>query len=216
MQRPDQHAQARAQLRFSLILLAMRGWSVALVALLGCDKLFDVDHVTAPPADAAVDAETYFDAMEQCPGSYRPLDGAPTESVYLWVPANNTWEEAEADCEADTIAKITHLVVFEDVAEMVAIRAELNSTIGTFNSHTGYARNTAGDPFEFFSVTGDALPRSGPPWNANEPTGIIGVGEETTTRFESFRDLTDQPWNSQFNYLCECDHRRVTKTFTLH
>jgi hypothetical protein len=197
----------------------MRWWSIALVAfagLAGCDKLFDVDHVGAPADDAMADAETFFDAPEQCPGVYKEIPGTPDTSRYLWVGMNIEWAAAEADCEGHTRTKVTHLVVFEEIGEMLAVRAQLDMMFGQFASHAGYARNVQDDPFQFFSVTGDALPTSGPPWNPNEPTGLVGVGEETTVRFESLRDLTDQPYAHPVSYLCECDHRPVTKTFTLN
>jgi hypothetical protein len=214
VQDADQHAHARAhrRLAFGVSSIEMRWWCIALVALIGCDKLFDVDHVAKPPVDAA---ETFFDAPEPCPNIYTEWPEAPIVSRYRWVGQSIEWAAAEADCEDDSRGHITHLVVFDQPGEMAVLRDHLVNMFGQFNSHAGYARNVLEDPFEFYAVTGEALPRSGPPWNANEPTGVVGSGEETTTRIESGADLTDQPWSHPVSYVCECDHRPVTRTFML-
>jgi hypothetical protein len=214
VQHTDQHAHARAHRPFRVSSIEMRWWSIALVALIGCDKLFDVDHVDSPSTDAQV-FDVSPDASFPCPGSYIAFPEAPEVSRYRWGSPKVTWQAAELDCEDDSPFLVTHLVVFDRPGEMAVVRDTLDGMFGGFAAHAGYARNVLDNPYEFYAVTGEALPVSGPPWNMNEPTGVIGAGEETTVRFESFADLTDQPWDSAFSFLCECDQRPVTKTFQL-
>ena len=83
--------------------------------------------------------------------------------------------------------------------------------------NAGYARDTGSDPTQFYAVTGEAVPLTVPPWNANEPNNGGGTGtEETTVWFSFYDDLVDSPYFAEQAYACECDHRPVTKTFTLH
>ena len=188
---------------------------VALVALAGCDKLFDLDAVPPPSADAAIDAPPIFlDAPEPCPTSYVTYAGTPSTSRYLFVGPQSLWLDAEADCESDTRTKITHLVVFDDGDEMAAVRTGIEGQLNgnTFAAHVGVARDFGSDLNQFYAVTGEALPLSGPPWGTNEPSNLA---EETTTRFESFADLTDQPPTAVLSHVCECDHKKAIRTFTL-
>ncbi|HTL37353.1 MAG TPA: hypothetical protein VL326_29670 [Kofleriaceae bacterium] len=195
----------------------MRAWAVALVALAGCDRLFEITHVDPTSVDAMSTIDTPPDATHLCPGDYHAIPGAPDVSLYRWNPAQLIWSEAEADCEDDSPYPITHLLVFDRPGEMEAVRAALNAMFfNQFASHTGYARNVLDNPYEFYAVTGEPVPQTRPPWNMGEPTGTVGPGEETTVRFESFTDLIDQPWDFPLSSLCECDQRPVTKTFTLN
>lgn len=193
-------------------------WGLALIALAGCDKLFDIEPVDPALADAAtIDAvDSPVDASRFCPTTYEVFAEAPSVSMYRWVGNNVAWASAEQDCVDDSPYPITHLVVFDRVGEMAAVRDVLDAKFGQFASHAGYARNVLDNPFEFYAVTGELLPQTRPPWNMNEPTGTVGAGEETTVRFESFADLVDQPWDTVLSYLCECDQRPETKTFDLH
>jgi hypothetical protein len=205
--------KTRTRTRTRVFSRGMR-WCIAIIALAGCDKLFDVEHVDLE-IDAAIDAPPIFlDAPEPCPTSYVTYAGTPAASRYLFVGAQALWLDAEADCEGDTRTKITHLVVFDDPSEMMTLRTGIEGQLGgnTFAAHAGAARDFGTDKNQFFAVTGEPLPLSGPPWGPSEPSNI---DIETTTRFESFADLTDQPPTNMLSHVCECDHRKAIRTFTI-
>jgi len=198
---------------------------LANVATAGCDYVFRIDHVDvahdAPPLaiDARRDSQMLaIDAPESCPGNYMQVDETPASSYYRWVTAPTTWDLAEFDCENDSVTDITHLAVLDDVGEMTAVRAWIGTqTSDSFVSLLGYARDTGSDPMQFYAVTGAPVAKTQPPWNQTEPDNGGPMGNEETIVWFSHQDnLIDGPWTYSQMYVCECDHQRVTKQFTLH
>jgi hypothetical protein len=192
-------------------------WLAVLCVLAGCDYTFNLDHI-GPARDGGPDgAPMFLDAPEPCPTSYKVVADTPVASRYRIVTVLQTWEVAEADCVNDSITGITHLAVFDDPTEMPALRAEINASIANpFDAFAGYAHDTGADPRQFFAVTGEALANTVPPWNLGEPNGGTGTDEEPIVWFGSNHDFYDGGYFYQEMAVCECDHRRATRTFTVH
>jgi len=195
----------------SLVLVALA------LALAGCDVVFRLDDLKV---DDGGTPDIAIDAGEACRADYGTVSDTPTRSKYRFVNTYLTWKEAEADCENDSATNITHLVVFDDEAELRGVRnfviAEVVfETGGAFQAHLGYGRNLADDATEFYAVTGEALPTSGPPWQLNEPNNGMGGAPEPVVWFSREFDLVDGPTTFMTVYVCECDHRPVTNMFTL-
>lgn len=182
----------------------MRGLlAISVLWTSGCDQLWKLEHVDPPPDAPA------------CPDSYAPLAGMT--SKYRYVGTWRLWDEAAADCANDS-AGTTHLVVPDDMAEIVAIRTLVTDGM-TYTVHVGYARDTAaagGDPRVFYAVTGETLDLNAPGWelwNPNEPNNQGGI--ETIVFIEHDKTLMDgEPFREQ-RYVCECDGRVPARQFTL-
>ena len=177
---------------------------LALLLLGGCDSLFNLEPVTLPPdareIDAAVDAPP-----EACPSSYTAIGS----SSYFFVPEVSTWQAAEALCERDTVTRISHLVVFKDVAEMQAVRSAVTTPNLTWQVWAGYSRPMLDDTKLYYAVTGDTIDSSSPLWNAGEPNG----GDETATFFQSTGGMIDTNRGYFLPSLCECDHNMARPMF---
>lgn len=186
---------------------------LAICVLAGCDDLFNLEPID--PSDAGAQ----LDAAEACPADYVTVTNAPVTSSYRYVSLEQIWEVAEADCVNDSLTDITHLAVLEDVPEMAALHVFVETQAGGsyFRTLVGHARNVGEDPLQFYAVTGEKTPRSHPPWAANEPDNEppSGIGEETIVWFETNLDLIDGPETLPQTYICECDHRPVTRQFVL-
>jgi len=173
---------------------------IAVIGLAGCDKLFSLEHLDEPP---------------ECPANYAPL--AATRSVYRYVDETRLWDEAATDCNNDNPGT-THLVVLDDAAELVAVRT-LVTAAPPYNVHVGYARDTVaagGDPKVFYAVTGETLDLDAPTWDLwrqGEPDNYMGI--ETIVFIEDDQDMTDGEPARMQRYVCECDGRPATRTFTL-
>ncbi|HSD90634.1 MAG TPA: hypothetical protein VLB44_24085, partial [Kofleriaceae bacterium] len=194
-------------------------WLVLLLG--GCDKLFSIDHVDldkdAQTADTNGDAPTPVDAPEACPQNYRIVQNTPLSSVYRLGSTPMSWDAAAADCNNDTLTRVTHLIVFDDIAELVAIRPFVNAA-APWSAYVGYARDTiaqGGDPTMFTSVTGTPLSATSMLWGTNEPDngGGPGLPEETVVFIRDDKDLTDGPDTYPFVYICECDHVPANQVF---
>ncbi len=176
-------------------------WVLALASLTGCDAVFDLE---LPAADAALaDAN-----LDLCPPSYAPVQGGATR--YRFILDKHDWVLAQADCADDSSPPITHLVELDDLAELGAVRDAFPAP-DPWEAHTGYARDTTGDPFVFHATTGTLLPLGSPLWAGMEPNG----GDEDATFFGHNFNLADAPWAISRFYICECDGRPVTRTFDL-
>lgn len=197
------HAHARAHSR---ILVAMHWWGIGLVALAGCDSVFSIDHVDVHDA-LTVDAVA-------CPETYNPIPMGPPNVQYRYVPLATTWPKAADSCKSD-LEGHTHLVVLDTDAERVAVEQYLIMLTGGFAVHAGYARDTSANPITgFFAVTGEVVPSTQPPWAPNEPNNGAGVGSPEPIVWFGFQTgLVDGPLDYQVGYLCECDHRPITKRF---
>ncbi|HTL38971.1 MAG TPA: hypothetical protein VL326_37825 [Kofleriaceae bacterium] len=191
-------------------------WLAALLTITGCDSVFSVDHVRLT-IDAPVDA------VEPCPSmNYVTVNGAPPTSTYRYVPNMGfTWDAAALACKSDSMTGVTHLVVFETVGEMSAVRSLVPPTPPYWQVFTGYARNSnshGGSPFQFTSVTGVPLAQTDSIWETAsyvEPDdGGVG-GQETITFFEMTRNLTDGPADIQRGFLCECDGTPANQMFQI-
>ena len=173
---------------------------IALVGLGGCDKLFSLSRLD-PPIDAPA-----------CPATYTSVERA--KSKYRYVAQQRLWDEAAADCRNDD-ATNTHLVVFDDAAEIAAMRT-LVADAQIYTLHVGYARDTDGDPRVFYAVTGETLDLMSPTWDLwqqGEPNNFNGI--ETIVFIEHDKSLMDgEPSRSQ-RYICECDGRPATRTFVI-
>ena len=173
---------------------------VIVIASAGCDLVF-------PPGtfdqDAMVDA-----APPDCAGiPYQSIAGAP--SVYrIEAVTVLPWPEAEQTCEADRPGG-THLVVFDDITELLAVRQEMLG-LGGFGAYAGYARDPTDPPNMFRTVTGEPLSPVSNLWEPGEPTG----GTEQVIYFANDEDLIDGPANFELIYVCECDGKPVTESFT--
>lgn len=195
-------------------------WLVVLLA--GCDKLFSIDHIDptdARIADTSVDTllDGPIDAPEACPTNYSIVPNTPLNSVYRLGSTPMSWDAAAADCSNDTLTRVTHLIVFDDIAELVAIRPFVPG-VDPWIAYVGYARDTiqqGGDPTMFTSVTGIPLSPTSMLWAANEPDngGGPSLPEETVVFIRNDKDLTDGPDTYQFIYICECDHVQANQVF---
>jgi len=190
-------------------------WLAALAVLAGCDIVVGVRHVSESPADGP---------QEACPTfGYGAVGGAPSTSTYRYVqPAGIPWDSAELDCEADSLSKITHLVVFDDPSEEAALRGLVQPAPQYWQVFVGYARSSnanGGAPFNFKAVTGETLEIDSPLWekvNGVEPdNGGASGGEETITFFEMTRNMSDAPANIALGYICECDGKPANQTFQI-
>jgi len=197
--------------------------AVLVVLLGGCDKLFSIDHVDldkdAQTADTSVDPrlDGPVDAPEACPLDYRPVQNTPLSSVYRYGTSQMSWDAAAADCANDTLTRVTHLIVFDDIAELVAIRPFVTAA-APWTAYVGYARNTishGGDPTMFTSVTGVPLSPTSMLWAVAEPDngGGAPMPEETVVFIRNDKNLTDGPDIYPFVYICECDHVPANQVF---
>ncbi len=171
---------------------------LALLLLGGCDSLFNLDPVTLPPdareLDAAIDA-----VSEACPSVYSPIG----TSSYFFVPDVATWEAAEVLCERDTETHITHLVVFDDAAEMQAVRAIVTTPNLSWQVWAGYSRPKLDATKLYYEVTGGTIDAASPLWNVGEPN----AGDETATFFQATGGMIDTNAGYFLPSLCECDHK---------
>lgn len=174
--------------------------ALAVVALAGCDLVF-------PPGEfePAVDATP---PPPDCPPTYHLIDGAPSEYRIVVNPML-PWLEAEQTCNADTTGQASHLVVFDDFLELAALREDMEP-IGGFLAYVGYGRDTSDPPDRFTAITGEALSPVSNLWEPGEPTG----GTEQVLYFSNVEDLIDGPHTIPLPYVCECDGRPPTETFT--
>lgn len=177
-------------------------WLVAVIALGGCDQVFQLDGRTED-ADAA--------PAEPCPpdGTYQPLADAPTASRYRFVDMPATWSRAFDDCRNDSATGVTHLIVFDDTSEFSVVQAAAfqRARVG-WGAWAGYARDWNTPPFQFRAVTGEPIAPSSPLWAASEPDNGGPDGSETVVRWgEAFDGLVDAPWDfaAPDGYVCECD-----------
>lgn len=178
-------------------------WLAIVLALSGCDRLFSGDYV--PLADAA---------GEDCPTTYTVGVGAKR---YRSVEAANDWSYADADCRDDTTTSITHLPVFETVAELDELRTLL-VTPRSWTVPVGYARNIGEAPPVYRAVTGGLLSTSSPLWEPSEPDGA-NLPDETAVYVTGQVRLFDAPplWNAgPFPYICQCDGIPATEVFDLY
>lgn len=184
---------------------------LALLSLAGCDSLFNLEHVdnVDTAMDAAVDA-----TPEQCPASYATPPN--TTGTYRYVSLSLPWDAAEADCENDTQTRISHLVVFDDIAELLAVRAAAPFE-APWEVSVGYARDTlaqGGVANEFYPITSTVpLLTTSPLWAMGEPNNGLGGPEETTVFISNDTALYDAPATYPHNYICECDHRQPARVF---
>jgi len=193
------------------------GCALAAIGLLGCDVVFRLDDLVID--DAAV-PDIAIDAGEACRADYSVVSDTAPGSKYRFVNSITTWADAEADCENDSLTNITHLVVFDDLLELRGVRNYVIAEVvfetgGAFQAFAGYGRNLADDWQQFYAVTGEALPKTGPPWHTVEPNNGSGGTPEPVVFFSREYDLMDAPTTFTGTYVCECDHRSVTKVFTL-
>jgi hypothetical protein len=181
----------------------MRALGIAIVALTGCDGVFNLDHVTDPMPDALT-----------CPDFYNPIPMGPPGVQYRLVPAATPWVKAADTCEQDQKGH-THLVVFDTSEERVAVEQYAVMLLGGFSLHGGYGRDTTADAMTgFVAVTGEPVPNTQPPWKAGEPNNGLGGGPEPVVWFGFQTGLLDGPLaGHDVGYVCECDHRAVTKHF---
>lgn len=182
---------------------------VALLFVAGCDRVFGLQPLTAT-ADATV---------EECPADYAPIGNST--SRYRFGATPTRWPFADVDCRADTQTAITHLVVFDDVAEIAAVRSAVPLE-PPWSLLVGYARDTGSDPYVFRAVTGGVLDRTSPLWADGEPNGdpnsVPPAPEETVVYIAHATDLFDAPvdWITGPNpYFCECDGIRATEVFSV-
>jgi hypothetical protein len=173
-----------------------RGACAALaIAAGGCDLVFEpADLVPAGPPT--------------CTAAYVPVAGAPSR-YRIFDEAPVTWPQAEGVCVADSPGE-THLVVFDDITELLAVRAAMPS--GGWTAHVGYGRNPADFIDSFRAVTGEPLSPVSNLWEPGEPTG---PGAEQVTFFTNSEDVLDSPPDLMRIFVCECDGRPETVTFTL-
>ena len=194
----------------------MRAWCLGLgvVATLssgGCDAVYGLSGRDAAVVDTATDA---IDAThEQCPADYAPIANAPAGSSYRIVEMeNDRWLLGFVDCRNDTTTGVTHLVVFDDVIELEAIKRALPpppSKGAAWVSWAGYARPPHSDPLLFSTVTGGDISSTDPLWGLSEPNNGNGNGakEETVVWIgNNISGLIDAPYDKVVNgYVCECD-----------
>lgn len=199
----------RATSRESMSAIASCGLCCVLL-LAGCDRVFGL-------TDVMERTDASLDSAAACPDDYIAIPNTPIESRYRFSGTSFPWELAELDCENDGAPAITHLAVFDNALEMVALRDYLSMTnAGYFIAWVGYGRDLFTDPTSFFAVTGESVPDTQPPWNATEPNNGYGAGEEPVVWFDTSHDLVDGPADYSTSFLCECDHHAVTKQFQLH
>lgn len=192
----------------------MRWGPIVVVAVCGCDVVFRIDRV--PRMDASIE----IDAGEPCRADYEMVNNAPPDSRYFFSDMFLSWAAAEEDCEDDSITGITHLVVIDDLTELRAVRSFViakrieQTGVGGFDAWAGHARDAASAmPLQFFAVTGEPLPASGPPWELNEPNNL--GSNEPVVWFNDHFDLIDGATSLRLQSVCECDHRPVTQQFVL-
>jgi hypothetical protein len=199
---------------------------LALVAVLGslsgCDLLFQLEHLE-PRGDAAVvgdasdaNGDAGDASLELCPVGYVSVANAPVTSVYRYSSLAIDWNAAAVDCRDDSLTGISHLVVFEGVAEVAALRAFVPA-LAPWGAHAGYSRDTiahGGVATQFTSVTGMPLSSTSPLWASLEPDNGGGGGpEEAGTFFANDRNLVDAPIAEVRGYVCECDHIVANQVF---
>jgi hypothetical protein len=192
-----------------------RSWLLSLVGICsGCDEVWSIDRVP-PPVDAAPPIDTAPIDATVCPGNYVTIPGQATK--YRYGTPDRLWDEAAIDCNNDNPGT-THLVTFDDLDELVAVRTIVAHPI-PYNLHVGYARDTVaagGNDRVFYAVTGETLDLSSQLWDLwqqGEPNNYMMI--ETIVFIEHDKTLMDgEPSRSQF-YVCECDGRPATRTFML-
>ncbi|MCX5747229.1 MAG: C-type lectin domain-containing protein [Proteobacteria bacterium] len=179
-----------------------------LVLAPGCDRVFGLTELS-PPVDAATSDANLDANLDNCPSGYAPIVGGATR--YRFVTELQNWEFAHDDCANDTSVAITHLVEFDDQAELDAVRAAF-PVLAPWEAWVGYARDLAGDPHVFHGTTGVLLPLGSPVWAGGEPDN--SAGDEVVTFFGNNFDVVDGPRPTPYRYVCECDGVAGDRVFT--
>jgi hypothetical protein len=180
------------------------------------------------PVDARSDDDPIVDGAAQTPSpdafvgcqpSFQTVAGAPGTSKYLVVKNRETWASAQQSCRSHSAT--SHLVVFDDLAELSAIRTFANQTVTTpWGLWAGYARDYDSPPLDsFVSVTDVPLPFGSNLWRTDEPNNKGTLGE-VVADFSDTGNLNDIDIGTiaaprTHYYVCECDGQVDDRTFTL-
>jgi len=175
----------------------MRRRVLALLLLAGCDQVFGLER---DPSENA------------CPGTYAPIENAPY--LYRLDDRLLDWQAAADECRGDTVAHITHLVVFDDTTDLVAVQSALLGGMPPFvYVHVGYARDASAAPLErasFRSVIDTEV--YAPLWNVSEPDNHMQRGE-TIVALGAASKLVDSAPRTPSHFICACDQQVANKTF---
>ena len=158
--------------------------------------------------DARADDAPVFEPVRDCPATYDVTLGARSSRYRFILTANRAWEASD-DCNDDQPA-FTHLIAFDDMAEVAEAQAQVNLTPGLPGNVAwvgGVQLRMQPDPMTgWLSVTGGALVAG--PWSPNEPDDE-GSGEGNDEQFVGLEPnrggMVDYPNNRDHGGLCECD-----------
>lgn len=192
------------------------------VVLSGCDRVFDLQHVTAERDARAIDAAGDGSGPSDAPGDARPIDAsidAPRACPPGYVPlgnhntsyklVNNTasFPIARGICDMDEngITRHTHLVVLNDENERVMLVTNFGS-----NLWIGLVRIQLQNAFQ--PITDQATsfpPLMVPPWAGMQPSGQTGENCVRTVPASGAITvngaLDDHFCSATLKYVCECD-----------
>jgi hypothetical protein len=192
--------------------------AVWLVALAGCDDLFNLDHIDHKPHDAAlVDAaadatsDAAFDRERDCPVNYDlalfagSLYRITADSPFAW--------DAHDECNADKPG-FTHLAAAQTQQELSALHASLVA------KNLGIWRLGAVQPVAVTMPIEGWLWVTGEPvdmvmWTALEPNDGNGLEDDHSEQFaiisaQAEDRMIDLAGNLGHRAVCECDGRGVS------
>ena len=179
-----------------------------LVALTGCDYLFNIDRLPTSNADAGAPDSDAFD-LSVCPGAYNePLFPG---SRYRISRGGEAWAHNEV-CNSDAPG-ITHLAVIDSPDELAAFQARLDQGDMIWYLGAIQSRDALTASHNWRWITGE--PVGAPPWAPNEPNDADDVeadhSEQHAIMWSTRTGLIDFHITT-LDALCECDGRAVDPT----
>jgi hypothetical protein len=184
----------------------------AVVALAGCDTVFDLDVVELPRDASRFDA---FLPVQDCPASYS-TELVPGGSRYRVILQPTRPGAHQASCVGDTGGRFTHLAVLETQLEQTAVQTFLNGS-GQFAWYVGAIQpmGQATARLGWVWLTGEDVSIAAfDPFGTGggEPNDLDGVenSEENVVYIRAMRDgLIDVLNTNEQGAICECDGRAM-------
>ena len=171
-------------------------------------RLQDGAVVDAAPVDAVL-PPTPFD-VSTCPASYKTVGNVMTSRYRAAAETIAiSWGAAAQACEADStdVQPITHLVVFESLAEYNAVVPTLQAAHDHNYTWTGAFRYFEGIALRFDTVTGQGAGLLDPfKLDLSARTDLTVYPRATFLLGTDYR-YSNNPLANSYNYICECDGR---------